>query len=339
MKRFLVVAVVAVMMAGAGVQVWAEACTYEGATHCQFGNKGCYDVTTTYSNVSTTCGPQGTNNSNPNVTYPRECTCEELVENCITYGQWYKGASFTSSADNHWGGDIVCSEVGGEPVGEVKTEYGCCNWSTEGSKCFAITDETKVESCKSGTNVYWEANCGDNLPDDSRTCPSGAPDYDGKNAACSGKWCYWDANPETGGAAGCFQIVASATETCETAIQNCESYSPRQQTYSSEAACLAGSGVKLIASAKSTPNLRVSYAKNRVTVNWTPSTKVSSGTVSLINAKGVTLSTAFIKASNGKVSVKLGTVGVPTGMYFIQINATGQDGKKLVSQSAVSIVK
>jgi hypothetical protein len=74
-------------------------------------------------------------------------------------------------------------------------------------------------------------------------------------------------------------------------------------------------------------------------VNWTPSTKVSSGTVSLINAKGVTLSTAFIKASNGKVSVKLGTVGVPTGMYFIQINAIGQDGKKLVSQSAVSIVK
>jgi hypothetical protein len=100
-----------------------------------------------------------------------------------------------------------------------------------------------------------------------------------------------------------------------------------------------GTGVRLIASAKPAPGLRVSYAKNRVTVNWTPSAKVSSGTVSLINAKGVTLSTAFIKASNGKVSVKLGTVGVPTGMYFIQINATGQDGKKLVSQSAVSIVK
>jgi hypothetical protein len=100
-----------------------------------------------------------------------------------------------------------------------------------------------------------------------------------------------------------------------------------------------GSSVKLLGSAAKVPGLRVSYAKNRVSVNWSADSRISGGTVSLINVKGATLSTAYIKANSGKVSVKLGTVGVPTGMYFVQINAVDLNGKKIVRQSAVSIVK
>jgi len=339
MKRFLGLAVAAVFAGALWAQVWAVACTYEGATHCQFGAKGCYDVTTEYSSISKlNCGdirpaPDGGG-------YPRACTCDELIDNCLENGQWYKGATFTSSAANNWGGDVVCSDVGGTPVGEVKQEYGCCNWSTEGSKCFAVTDPTKVDACKSGSNTYWTASCGDNLPDESRACPTSEPTYNGKEAACSGKWCYWDANEETGGAAGCFQVVASATETCTEAINSCESYSPRKQTYDSEAACNAGgSGVRFVGSKAATPGLKVSYAKNRVTVNWTPTAKVSSGTIQLLNAKGVALSTSYIKANSGKVTAKLATVGVPAGMYFVHISAVGVNGQKIVTQSAVSIVK
>jgi len=84
---------------------------------------------------------------------------------------------------------------------------------------------------------------------------------------------------------------------------------------------------------------KVSYAKNRVTVNWTPSAKISSGTIQLLNAKGVALSTSYIKANSGKVTAKLATVGVPAGMYFVHISAVGVNGQKIVTQSAVSIVK
>ena len=97
--------------------------------------------------------------------------------------------------------------------------------------------------------------------------------------------------------------------------------------------------VKLLTSKAAVPGLKVSYAKNRVTVNWTPSAKVSSGTIQLLNAKGVALSTSYIKANSNKVTAKLGTVGVPAGMYFVHISAVGVNGRKIVTQSAVSIVK
>ena len=47
----------------------------------------------------------------------------------------------------------------------------------------------------------------------------------------------------------------------------------------------------------------------------------------------------YIKADSGKVTAKLGTVGVPAGMYFVHISAVGVNGQKIVTQSAVSIVK
>jgi len=47
----------------------------------------------------------------------------------------------------------------------------------------------------------------------------------------------------------------------------------------------------------------------------------------------------YIKANSGKVTAKLGTVGVPAGMYFVHISAVGVNGQKIVTQSAVSIVK
>jgi len=146
-----------------------------------------------------------------------------------------------------------------------------------------------------------------------------------KNAAVSGVYCDYGP-PSEYGDGGCYWVAgAGAQASCEadygTVVTSCNN------------------SVKLIASAKAAPGLRVSYAKGRVSVNWNAGSKISTGTVSLVNAKGVTLSTAFIKANSSKVSVKLGTVGVPTGMYFVQIKATGENGRKIVQQSAVSIVK
>jgi len=148
-----------------------------------------------------------------------------------------------------------------------------------------------------------------------------------KNAAVSGVYC--DYGPITDDGGGCFwKNGANAATECTADYGTVVT------------SCSGGNAIKLLGASKAKAvGLRASYAKGRVTVNWTPSSKVSGGTVSLVNAKGVTLSTAFIKANSSKVSVKLGTVGVPTGMYFIHINAVGQNGKKIVTQSAVSIVK
>jgi len=332
MKRFLGLAVAAVFAGAFWAQVAAAQCAQDGAAFCQFAaNAECYEMTEEYSSAGApyNCGKEG----------QPKCTCEQILANCEANGYgFYKGVTGLN-ADNGYGATVSCTQQGGTAVGTSKQEYGCCNWSEEGSKCYAITDQTKVAACKSGGNVYWESSCGDKLSDDSRSCPTSTPTYNGKDEVC-GKWCYWPADG-AGSVAGCFEIVKDDGGTCDDAISNCNSYSPKQESYNSEAACRAANSdaVRFVGSKAAVPGLKVSYAKNRVTVNWTPSAKISSGTVQLLNAKGVALSTSYIKANSGKVTAKLGTVGVPAGMYFVHISAVGVNGQKIVTQSAVSIVK
>jgi len=331
MKRFLGLAVAAVFAGALWGQAAAAQCARDGAAFCQFAaDKECYEMTEEYSSSDAdNCGGTG----------QRKCTCDEILDNCEANGYgFYKGVTGLN-ADNGYGATVSCTQMGGTLVGSQKQEYGCCNWSTEGTKCYAVTDEAKVDQCKSGGNVYWESSCGEKQPDNSSACPTTAPTYNGKDEVC-GKWCYWPADPVTGSAAGCFEIVKDAG-TCADAIDNCNAYSPKQESYNSEAACKAANSdaIRFVGSKAVTPGLKVSYAKNRVTVNWTPSAKISSGTIQLLNAKGVALSTSYIKANSGKVTAKLGTVGVPAGMYFVHISAVGVNGQKIVTQSAVSIVK
>jgi hypothetical protein len=437
MKRFLALAVAAVMLGAVVSLTSAAVCTQEGASFCDFGD-GCYEMSSEYSGGLKADGSKCTAGN---------CTCAEVVANCVAYGALYSGVDKTKPGmgEPGYGAGVKCADAGGTVVGKPLLDLGCCKWSTEGTKCYPVTKEEDEGYCQSGANVYWKEQCGAKNEDDSRVCPTATPTYDGSSktpedwVTCTGDnsgFCKW--------ATGCSKIstctggdpgsdCANAEATCGEAFENCLSNSPTQTVYE-DAACstpkksggvdvggaghckidgllafcgyepygdgaggcykvqnqyapnigktcdelisackndygklytgstspsvldsepygdgescsalgltpVSGDAVRHLGSKAAAPNLKVAYSKGRVSVNWNPGVKVSSGTVQLLNVKGVAMSTAFIKANSGKVSVKLGTVGVPAGMYFVKIDAVGQNGKKLVSHSAISIVK
>ncbi|MCL2689909.1 MAG: hypothetical protein FWE57_08710 [Chitinispirillia bacterium] len=90
----------------------------------------------------------------------------------------------------------------------------------------------------------------------------------------------------------------------------------------------------------SAPALRASYSRGSVNVNWNAPAQISSGRVSLVNARGVVVASQSINASGANVAARLTTRGsMPTGMYFVRIDARDVNGKRIVQQVPMSIVK
>jgi hypothetical protein len=85
--------------------------------------------------------------------------------------------------------------------------------------------------------------------------------------------------------------------------------------------------------------LRATYNRGVVGVNWNAAQGIQSGKVSLVNVKGRTVATAPLKVAGGKVTANLSKGTIPTGMYFVRINAKDVQGKKVVQQVPLSIVK
>jgi len=339
MKRFLGVAVAAVVLAG----VWAQVGAQPEGIHCKVNGNLAFCA---YNTNSDTSKCMKIENQYSNETK----TCAELLAACTSRG-----------AGGGWG-TIYSSPTSPSVINDPP--YGAgekCNALT-GFTCVAGTDcpTTIPEMCLySSGNCYAipandaaeKANClangwiynGGREGDGTYCLPGGTFTGQGKNN-----------NPPTGPSVGPKKYCNFGA--CVGSINNgygCETggcYELTGDDVCGEGGtevdvCPAGTlppaltGVKLLANKAATPGLKVSYAKNRVTVNWTPTTKIANGTVQLLNAKGVALSTSYIKANSNKVTAKLGTVGVPAGMYFVHISAVGVNGQKIVTQSAVSIVK
>jgi len=337
MKRFFVAAAAMGLLAGVGAQTWATTCTSsDGASFCQFGAKGCYELSDTYSSsTDDNCGPAGEG-------YATLCTCEQVLANCAKNGAMYSGVTGLGP-DNGYGATVTCAEMGGtkvgaagpEPCTSASGEQLYCRWNTS---CWDIKTDptgannsgTPVTSCDDAisgckTNGYVYTGVPSTGLGAGKQCEGGTFTGEGKDDSPDGAkiLCYWEANEYNNNTAYCGpETEAKCLEESGTVVTTCPNTS-----------------VKLVGSKAAAPGLKVSYAKNRVTVNWTPSAKLSSGTVQLVNAKGAVLSTAFIKANSSKVTAKLGAVGVPAGMYFVHISAVGQNGQKIVTQSAVSIMK
>jgi len=85
--------------------------------------------------------------------------------------------------------------------------------------------------------------------------------------------------------------------------------------------------------------LRATYNRGVVGVNWNAAQNIASGKVSLVNVKGRTVATAPLVKAGGKISANLGKGTIPTGMYFVRINAKDVQGKKVVQQVPLSVVK
>jgi len=111
------------------------------------------------------------------------------------------------------------------PPTTAATVAGCCKWSTE-TYCFPIGSASDVTNCSQGGNVYWAgaSGCPSKTDDgEAYNCPTGTPTYNGQEASCNA-YCYWAANPDTGGQAGCFLIVAEDGKTCTDQISSCQQY-------------------------------------------------------------------------------------------------------------------
>lgn len=97
--------------------------------------------------------------------------------------------------------------------------------------------------------------------------------------------------------------------------------------------------VKFLGSNAKVSGLRAVYSRGAVGVNWNAAQSVASGKIQLVNTRGRVVASAPIAAAGSKVSAKLGAGALPTGMYFVRINAKDVNGKKIVQQAPVSIVK
>lgn len=100
-----------------------------------------------------------------------------------------------------------------------------------------------------------------------------------------------------------------------------------------------GSSVKVVGSKAKVSGLRATYSRGVVGVNWNAAQAVASGKIQLVNTKGRVVASAPISASGSKVTANLRVNAIPTGMYFVRMNAKDVNGAKIVQQSALSIVK
>jgi hypothetical protein len=100
-----------------------------------------------------------------------------------------------------------------------------------------------------------------------------------------------------------------------------------------------GSAVRLVGHQAQSLGMTATYNRGVVGVNWSSAASVASGKVSLVNTKGRVVASARIAKSGSKVTANLGAGKLPTGMYFVRINAKDVNGKKIVQNAQVSIVK
>jgi len=102
----------------------------------------------------------------------------------------------------------------------------------------------------------------------------------------------------------------------------------------------AAQSVKTVGSAAKSVGLSAVYSRGKIGVNWNAATAVASGKIQLVNTKGRVVASAPIAQSAGRtVTANLGAGSIPTGMYFVRVNAKDVNGKKIVSQAPISIVK
>jgi hypothetical protein len=96
-------------------------------------------------------------------------------------------------------------------------------------------------------------------------------------------------------------------------------------------------GVKSVATAK---GLRATYSRGNVGVKFGASAPIASGQIQLINTKGRVVAKAPIGRNMGSnITANLNAARLSTGMYFVRVNAKDINGRKVVQQTPVSIVK
>lgn len=231
---------------------------------------------------------------------PNGSSCEQLVFNC-RYGGGIMFSGVTLTAANNWGLHSLCANLGGVRIDGSK--YCYFTMGTNAGTCEEIIAggayTTEFQCTNSGGRV--QANC---------TPPT--------------FYCDW-------GVDGCLLIPNADAATPEECILKFGM--PVEEC--SQSAC----PFVRFRTAASAP-LSAFYTRGGISVNWNAGSDISKGTVSLVNIKGVTVASTSVNANNGSIGAKLGLKSaLPAGMYFVRVNALGVNGRQIVRQVPVNIVK
>ncbi|MBN1757210.1 MAG: T9SS type A sorting domain-containing protein [Chitinispirillaceae bacterium] len=81
-----------------------------------------------------------------------------------------------------------------------------------------------------------------------------------------------------------------------------------------------------------------SFANNAIRVDWNGTSKLANGKIMLINTRGMVVSSTSINGGSN-IATGISAATLPTGMYFVRLNAIDAAGKAVVMQAPVTIVK
>ena len=109
-------------------------------------------------------------------------------------------------------------------------------------------------------------------------------------------------------------------------------YFPGMRTcYSCIPAIIAGSHVNH-------SSFQAFYRNGSINVYWNNPTMISSGRISLINARGITVSSIPI-TNTLKFAKSFSSKSLSSGIYFVKLNAVDTNGKAVVMQTPVGVVR
>ena len=282
----------------------AEAC----GSYCQWG-PDCWEIKT---------DPTGANGT-------PSTDCVTAIANCDRdgAGRWTEPPATGEGP----------GQCGGTMVGGIQACGSYCKWD---DGCYEIKPDPTGEHGNVTTNCEEAIAACDR--DGARFSNSACTGTQiGGDEAC-GAYCLWDGTD-------CVEIKTDKEElynpapvtSCVEALANCNANGAMY----SDLNCTVPTSVKIFGSAiNTTAPLRASYTKGSITVNWTAASRIASGTISLVNVKGVTAASTSVKANSSNISAKLGFKStLPAGMYFVRVDARDVNGKRIVSQVPVQIVK
>jgi hypothetical protein len=125
-------------------------------------------------------------------------------------------------------------------------------------------------------------------------------------------------------------IVAAAGESGTISVDN---------VYFTGAAALTGIRAESV-QANKTSDLRASYSRGAVGVAFSAAAPVAGGKAQLVNARGrVVASAPLAKNAGSAVTARIDAKNLPAGMYFVRVKAKDANGRRIVQQAAVSVVK
>ncbi|MCL2688425.1 MAG: T9SS type A sorting domain-containing protein [Chitinispirillia bacterium] len=235
---------------------------------------------------------------------PNHLGCDQLIDRCRYQGGiLYRGV--TLSAANDWGAGRQCRDLGGQRVDGARFCLKIYEPAGSSSRCRPIGPDSPV-----ATDFICTNHEGGIVVDDCNALTFVCNFGDGYCDPIPGPWA---ATPLQ-----CADAGGSVLQTCPTSV------------------CPFGRSMQ----AASAP-LRASYVRGGVvSVSWKSASNISNGTISLINIKGTAVASTPISAGSASISAKLGIKQtLPAGMYFVRVNANDVNGRRIVQQIPVTIVR